>query len=390
VGRFFRPSSNPSQAHHREPRHDGDARCQKADFGSWTSQYVPFWEVALNLTIILPTPMGTEARSTAARNCYGVRANGRPRRAASCSASDNLQCGCSNTPPLPIGPGHPAPTKPPMLEASFLVAFAGGILSLLSPCSALLLPAFFAYAFTSRTELLGRTLLFLAGLCTVFIPLGLGASIVAALLLDYRDTTILVAGLMLIGFGVLEIFGGGFSFLPLSFTGRFQVGRSAASAYAAGVVYGVSGFCAGPLLGAVLTIAGTSTSPLVGAALLFTYALGTASPLFLIAWLWDRYQLGTKPWLRGRAVHIGPLRTHTTNLVAGVVFIAFGASFIVLQGASVLSGTYADLGLEDVGFELQAQVQTAVSRAPRGLLLGVLAVLVLLGTGLWVRRAKPN
>ena len=40
-----------------------------------------------------------------------------------------------------------------MVEASFLASFLGGLLSLLSPCSALLLPAFFAYAFQSRGEL---------------------------------------------------------------------------------------------------------------------------------------------------------------------------------------------------------------------------------------------
>src|SRR6266851_2612257 len=101
-----------------------------------------------------------------------------------------------------------------MVGVSFGVAFLGGVLSLLSPFSALLLPAFFAYAFTSKTQLLGRTLLFLAGLATVFFPLGLGASLVAALLLDYRDTTILIAGLMLIGFGLLELSGVGFSLVP--------------------------------------------------------------------------------------------------------------------------------------------------------------------------------
>src|SRR3954468_17153845 len=113
-----------------------------------------------------------------------------------------------------------------MLEVSFVAAFIGGVLSLLSPCSALLLPAFFAYAFTSRTELLGRTLLFLAGLCTVFIPLGLGASLVAALLLDYRETTIVVAGCLLIAFGVVEILGGGFSLAPQWLANRFRSGRS--------------------------------------------------------------------------------------------------------------------------------------------------------------------
>ena len=40
-----------------------------------------------------------------------------------------------------------------MVEVSFLAAFLGGVLSLLSPCSALLLPAFFAYAFQGGGEL---------------------------------------------------------------------------------------------------------------------------------------------------------------------------------------------------------------------------------------------
>src|SRR5215212_6014025 len=240
------------------------------------------------------------------------------------------------------------------LEASFLVAFAGGILSLLAPCSALLLPAFFAYAFTSRTELLGRTLLFLAGLCTVFIPLGLGASLVAALLLDYRETTIVIAGVLLIAFGLLEIAGRGFSLVPQSLAGRIQVGRGLASVYLTGLVYGISGFCAGPLLGAVLTLAGTAPSPLIGAALLFTYALGTSAPLFLLAWLWDRYQLGEKRWLRGRLVMLGPLKTHTTSLLAGTMFVLLGVSFIVYQGGSVLSGIYSDVGIETAGLRAQS------------------------------------
>ncbi|MFN0070971.1 MAG: cytochrome c biogenesis CcdA family protein [Chloroflexota bacterium] len=265
-----------------------------------------------------------------------------------------------------------------VLEASFLAAFFGGVLSLLAPCSALLLPAFFAYAFTTRTELLGRTLLFLAGLCAVFIPLGLGASFVAALLLDYRDTTILVAGLLLIGFGLLEITGTGFSFIPPGIAGRVQTGRGASSVFFTGLVYGVSGFCAGPLLGAVLTIAGSTANPLVGAGLMFTYSLGTATPLFFIAWLWDRYKLGQRAWLRGRPIQLGPLHTHTTSLLAGLLFILLGISFIAFQGASVLSGLYADLGLEDLGFHLQDQVQIMLAKLPSGVILPILGVIVIL------------
>ena len=58
-----------------------------------------------------------------------------------------------------------------MVEASFLASFLGGLLSLLSPCSALLLPAFFAYAFQSRGVLVGRTAVFYLGLCATLVPI---------------------------------------------------------------------------------------------------------------------------------------------------------------------------------------------------------------------------
>ena len=251
-----------------------------------------------------------------------------------------------------------------MLEVSFAAAFAGGVLSLLAPCSALLLPAFFAYAFTSRTELFGRTLLFLAGLCTVFVPLGLGASLVATLLLDYRETTILVAGLLLIGFGMLELTGRGFSVVPASVGQRFQTGQGAVAVYGTGLMYGISGFCSGPLLGAVLTVAASTADPLLGAAPLFTYSLGTAAPLFVIAWLWDRYQLGRRAWLRGRPLQIGPVTIFSTNLVAGLLFILLGVSFIAFQGTSALSVYYDDLGLGDLGFRAQLWVADHLAGIP--------------------------
>jgi cytochrome c biogenesis protein CcdA len=274
-----------------------------------------------------------------------------------------------------------------MLEVSFAAAFAGGVLSLLSPCSALLLPAFFAYAFTSRTELLGRTLLFLAGLCTVFVPLGLGASLVGALLIDHRQTTILVAGLVLIGFGLLELLGRGFSLLPSGLAARVEGGQSVAAVYGLGLVYGISGFCSGPLLGAVLTVAAASSSPALGAGLLVAYSLGTAAPLFLIAWLWDRYQLGSRGWLRGRTVSLGPLALHTTNLLAGLLFIGLGLSFIIFQGSSALSVYYADLGLDELGFRTQLWLNASLDQIPD--LLWLLLVVAIAG-GVWLARRRRS
>jgi len=270
-----------------------------------------------------------------------------------------------------------------MLEVSFAAAFAGGVLSLLAPCSALLLPAFFAYAFTSRTELFGRTLLFLAGLCTVFVPLGMGASLVAALLLDYRETTILVAGVVLIGFGVLELTGRGFSFVPASVGQRFQSGQGALAIYGTGLVYGISGFCSGPLLGAVLTVAASTASPMLGASLLFTYALGTAAPLFVIAWFWDRYQLGRRAWLRGRPLKLGPFVVFSTNLIAGLLFILLGVSFIVFQGTSALGVYYDDLGLGDLGFRAQIWIEESLAGVPDAVWAVTLGFVIIAA---WLRR----
>ena len=227
-----------------------------------------------------------------------------------------------------------------MVEVSLLASFLGGLLSLLSPCSALLLPAFFAYAFQSRGELVGRTGVFYLGLCATLVPLGMGISAVSALVYGHRSTLIAVSGLVIIALGLVQIAGGGFAFGPIErLRGRIR-GDSILRTFCLGAVYGFAGFCSGPILGAVLTVAASSGSVLRGAGLLATYAAGMAAPLFLMALLWDRLDLGHRRWLRGREVSLGPLRFHTTNLISGLMFVAIGVLFIAFEGTSGLEGLY--------------------------------------------------
>lgn len=250
-----------------------------------------------------------------------------------------------------------------MIEVSFVAAFIGGILSLLSPCSALLLPAFFAYAFQSRRELTARTFIFYLGLSTIFVPLGMGASFASFLFLDHRDTMIAVAGVLLIGFGVLEIAGRSLNFIRIPSREAEDV-ESLLGTYSLGMVYGFGGFCSGPILGSVLTVAATDNDPLHGGALLAVYALGTVLPLFALAILWDRFELGRKRWLRGFGAEVGGLHIHSTNLLAGVLFIALGLSFIFLDGTNALSSVYADLGFEEASFNADVWVKDATSWIP--------------------------
>jgi len=260
-----------------------------------------------------------------------------------------------------------------VVEASFLASFLGGLLSLLSPCSALLLPAFFAYAFQSRGVLVGRTAVFYLGLCATLVPLGMGISALSALVYGHRSSLITVSGLLIIAFGVIQALGGGFAFGPIERLRGGISGSSLLATFSLGAVYGFAGFCSGPILGAVLTVAATSGSALRGAGLLATYAAGMAAPLFLMALLWDRLDLGRR-WLRGREISLGTLRLHTTNLLSGLMFVALGVLFIVSEGTSSIEGLYASGGVTDLAF--------SVERSTESLGEGTLISLVFAGLGL--------
>ncbi len=247
-----------------------------------------------------------------------------------------------------------------MGEVSVLVALAAGVLALLSPCSALLLPSFFAYAFASPSLLLRRTLVFYLGLALTLVPLGTGVSLVSSLFYGHRDTLIAVAGWTLVALGVYQALGRGFQ---VPFAGRLQQlatrrrGSDALSLLALGAVYGLAGFCSGPILGAILTMAATA-SVAGGALLLAVYALGMVTPLFVLAYLWDRFGLARRSWVRGRALHLGPLHTHTTSLVSGALFVVIGVLFLRYDGTAGIVGVF---GLGDTS-GVEATAQESLSR----------------------------
>ena len=274
-----------------------------------------------------------------------------------------------------------------------VVAFTGGVLSLLSPCSALLLPAFFAYAFPSRGQLLFRTGIFYLGLVTLFVPLGLGLGALGSLFLEERAALSIVAGLLLIAIGALQLAVGGFE-LPgagLSERRGFRAsGESLAATYALGLVYGIGGFCSGPLLGGVLTIASASGGALSGAVLLAVFAAGMAAPLFVLALAWDRLGASGRGRLRGREIALGPIRRHSAILISSALFIGLGLAFIATEGSNALGGLYQAVGAADLSLAVEIGVHRLAERAPL-LLTAIVLVPVIAGLGLAVRtRTRGN
>ncbi|MFJ5708820.1 cytochrome c biogenesis CcdA family protein [Streptomyces sp. NPDC093105] len=220
----------------------------------------------------------------------------------------------------------------------YFAAFLGGLLALLSPCSALLLPAFFAYSIDTRAKLVARTGILYAGLATTLVPLGAAGSLAGRFFYGHRDLLVTAGGWLIIGLGVLQVLGLGFTSRRIAeASGRIRP-TSALSVYALGLVYGLAGFCAGPILGSVLTVAALSGSPAYGGLLLAAYALGMAVPLFVLALLWERYDLGRRRWLRGRPLRAGRFEVHSTSLVSGLFFVALGTLFLVFDGTTALPG----------------------------------------------------
>ena len=270
-------------------------------------------------------------------------------------------------------------------DLGYFAALLGGLLALVSPCSALLLPAFFAYSVDSASRLLARTGTFYAGLATTLVPLGAAGSYAARLFHGHRDALVLGAGWLIIGLGLAQIVGLGFASRRIvALSGRIRP-TTALSVYALGAVYGLAGFCAGPILGSVLTVAAVSGSPVYGGLLLAVYALGMAVPLFVLALLWERFDLGRRAWLRGRPLRAGRFELHSTSLLSGLFFVGLGVLFLAYDGTTALPGL---LDVDD-SFAVEQWAQRLGERVPDVLALGAVAAvgLLILGAQVWRRRS---
>ncbi|MFE4371797.1 cytochrome c biogenesis CcdA family protein [Streptomyces sp. NPDC056835] len=273
-----------------------------------------------------------------------------------------------------------------MTDIGYPVALIGGLLALLSPCSALLLPAFFAYSIDSAGRLLARTGIFYLGLATTLVPLGAAGSFAGRLFYGHRDLLVTTGGWLIIALGVAQIIGMGFASRRMAaLSGRIRP-TTALSVYALGMVYGLAGFCAGPILGSVLTVAALSGSPAYGGLLLAVYALGMAVPLFLLALLWERFDLGGRRWLRGRAFRLGRFELHTTSLLSGLFFIVLGAVFLVFDGTTALPGLLS----VDASFTTEQWARGVGAAIPDWALLGGVVLVVAVITLVRLLRGRDD
>ncbi len=268
-----------------------------------------------------------------------------------------------------------------MIDIGFAGALIGGLLSLLSPCSVMLLPAFFAYAFGSPRQLLARTGLFYLGLVASLVPLGIFASTLGSALLVNRSTLITVVGALVIVAGVLLLVG---VRVPLPSFGRAAAAGEATSAlstFLLGTVYAVAGVCAGPILGSVLLVASLG-SPVYGAALMALYGLGMSLPLLVLALIWGRVGAKGMAWLKPRQLEIPVGRFTWRNswimIISGLLTIGVGVLLVATDGTAGLSGwldVASQARLEQGALGLLAGVPDLVFVVAAIIVIGIIALL---------------
>lgn len=223
------------------------------------------------------------------------------------------------------------------MDIGYTGAFLGGILTLLSPCSVMLLPAFFAYAFTSPRALIGRTVVFYAGLAATLVPLGVFSGSLGSLITTQRSALVMVASILIIVLGFWQLSG-----LPIPGLSRTQQGDSTsiASVFALGAVYAVAGVCAGPILGSVLMVAAVGGDAIYGGIMLALFALGMTIPLFILAAIWKRMGSRSRALIAPKEVSIGRWRNTWTMVIAGLLSIAIGVFLLVTDGTASLGGVF--------------------------------------------------
>lgn len=179
------------------------------------------------------------------------------------------------------------------MNISFFIAFAAGIISVLSPCILPVIPSYLSYIGgikpgadrelkNTKWFILLHTIFFVIGFTAVFTLMGVFFSGIGFAFSGGRRIINIVAGSIVIILGLNFIFN---FWKILNFEKKF-IFKNRPAGYSGSVLLGLAfgaGWspCIGPILASILFLAGSTGTAAEGALLLITYSLGLGIP-FLI------------------------------------------------------------------------------------------------------------
>ncbi|MCL1972283.1 MAG: cytochrome c biogenesis protein CcdA [Endomicrobia bacterium] len=176
-----------------------------------------------------------------------------------------------------------------------LASFAAGLLTFASPCVLPLIPAFISFITgssiedlrehkTSLRKTFSKAVIFVLGFSFVFVLLGLSASWLGGVLIEFRDWLRYIGGAVIIIFGLhmAGIFRIKFLYRQASASGKIQSPTAWAGAFFVGAAFAIGWTpCVGPILSSILILASTQGSAADGFWLLLVYSLGLGIPFIL-------------------------------------------------------------------------------------------------------------
>ena len=185
-----------------------------------------------------------------------------------------------------------------MENITVLAAFAGGVLSFVSPCVLPLLPTFSAILAESvegreprSWGIYVNTLSFIAGFTLTFVVMGATASLLGSVFFDYQPQIKKIGAILIVIMGL--VLSGIIRVTPMEKEYRpflLHTFRGPLGAFLLGISFTVGWTpCTGPILAAILLYAGGTATVETGALLLLVYALWFSLPFFLLAVILRRY-----------------------------------------------------------------------------------------------------
>ncbi|MEB0002403.1 cytochrome c biogenesis protein CcdA [Cryobacterium sp. RTC2.1] len=277
-----------------------------------------------------------------------------------------------------------------LFGGTLLAAFLGGLVALLAPCCvSVMLPAYLASGMRRRSGIVGATLVFAAGVATIIVPIGLGATALIGLISGQHAIVFTIAATaMLIG-GIAMLFGWKLQ-LPM-LARRVPAGHGLASVYGLGVFSGAASSCCAPVLIGVAVLSGATASFPAALAVGLTYVAGMVAPLAVLALIWDRRDWGSSKWLQGRQItlRVGRFsRSLAVGSFASAVLLILMAILTYVQ-AAVGPGMTSGGWLAQFGADLQHSVSVATKAL--GWLPGwAVAIVLVAGIGYFVWRATRH